>query len=237
VLQTVPMLSRRTLLIASATAAIAAACGSETKLAGREPVDPDGSAPFKPSGAKNPPKEKVPTKLAMVGDSITLGSQPALELVLADIGFTDVTINAETSRRIVVGGRKPMPGLDVVTFAAASDPPDLWVIELGTNDAGLYSTDEEYLGLVDAILAEIPDNDPLVWMSTYREDHLDGCVQFNAVLAKRLDERGNATVGGWYEQCLDTDGSILQSDGVHPDEIGRLIFADTVRQAIAARLG
>ncbi len=231
------MLSRRTLLLAGATAAIVAACGSETKLAGREPVDPDGSAPFKPSGAKNPPKEKVPTKLAMVGDSITLGSRPALELVLADIGFTDVTINAETSRRIVVGSKKPIPGLDVVTFVDASDPPDLWVIELGTNDAGLYSTDDEYRGLVDAILAEIPDDDPLVWMSTYREDHLDGCVQFNAVLSKRLDERGNATVGDWYDQCLDTDGSILQGDGVHPDETGQLIFADTVRQAIAARLG
>jgi lysophospholipase L1-like esterase len=230
------MLSRRHALLAGA-AAVLAACGSETKLAGREPVDPDGSAPFKPSGAKNPPKEQVPTKLAMVGDSITLGSQAALEIVLADIGFTDVAINAETSRRIEVGGTKPMPGLDVVTFIAASDPPDLWVIELGTNDAGLYSTDEEYGGLIDAILAVIPDDDPLVWMSTYREDHLDGCVQFNGVLAARLRDRGNATVGRWYEQCADTDGEILQGDGVHPDDTGRLVFADTVRQAIAARLG
>src|SRR4051794_36721096 len=162
----------------------------------------------------------------MVGDSITAGSKPALEAVLGEMGFTDISINAEKNRRIEIGGKKPTPGLDVVKFIAAKDPPDMWVIALGTNDAGLYSDVADYQKIIDDMLEYIPEELPLVWINTYRDDHLDGCVQFNQVLQDTMKARGNATVGQWYQQCTQSDQKILSKDGVHPNDDGVLVFAD-----------
>ncbi|MEO7398183.1 MAG: GDSL-type esterase/lipase family protein [Ilumatobacteraceae bacterium] len=184
----------------------------------------------------NPEPAKVPESVVMVGDSISALSEPALDLVLGAMGFQTVTINAEPSRRIEVGRRNPTNGLDVVTFVAGASPPDMWVIALGTNDAGLYATDEEYQGLIDGILAAIGNDVPLVWVNAYRNDHLDGCRQFNELLEETLDERGNATIADWYQLCVDNSSAILTGDGVHPNNDGILVFADTVRAAIATQL-
>jgi hypothetical protein len=178
----------------------------------------------------------VPASIAMVGDSITALSKEALDAVLKQMGFADVTVNAEPSRRIEVGGKKPMPGLDVVKFIQASSPPAMWVIALGTNDAGLYATDEDYQSLIDDVLAAVPEKVPLVWVSTYRDDQLKGCEQFNLLMRKSLKDRGHATVGEWYQQVTKSKGAILTDDGVHPNGDGILVFADTVRAAIAAEL-
>jgi lysophospholipase L1-like esterase len=173
----------------------------------------------------------------MVGDSITERSKPALEAVLKDIGFQDVEINAERSRRIEVGAKKPTPGLAVVKYIAGASRPDMWVIALGTNDAGLYENDSDYEKLIGDILAVIPEKTPLVWINTYRNDHLDGCEQFNGTLLRLLKDRGHATVGEWFQQCTQPDRKILDGDGVHPNEDGVLVFADTVRRAVLAELG
>ena len=173
----------------------------------------------------------------MVGDSITVLSKDALQLVLADLGILTITINGEKSRRIEVGYKKPLPGVDVVKFIAHSGPsPDMWILALGTNDAGLYSTDSEYQGLIDDMLTAIPDHAPLVWMNVYRNDQLAGCEQFNALLRTTLMKRGNATVGEWFQQVTKTKESILSHDGVHPNANGVLVFADTIRTAVVAQM-
>jgi len=235
-------MSRRTLLLA-AMASAAAACSS-TRAA-----QPDGttvpqlvsgipaSAPAGAlSGVANPPKSKVPGSVVMVGDSITALSKDALTSVLGVVGFAKVTIDAEPSRRIEIGSKKPKPGLDVIKFIAAKDPPQMWVIGLGTNDAGQFATDAEYKSLIDDVLAQIPTTAPLVWMTVYRSDHLPGCVQFNNVLRLTLKDRGNATIADWYQQCVTNKATILSGDGVHPNASGILVFADTIRTAIAQRL-
>lgn len=215
-----------------------AACSSKRELTGpaiNNPASPiDASGVLAQSG--DPAVASVPESVVMVGDSITAGSQVALDSVLTAMAFKTVTINAERSRRIQVGKRKPTNGLDVVKFVEGSDPPEMWVIALGTNDAGLYSTDEEYQGLIDSVLEVIGPEVPLVWVNTYREDHLDGCVQFNGLLRTTLEDRGNATVADWYTQCIRSASDILSGDGVHPNDNGTLVFADTVRGAIVNRL-
>jgi lysophospholipase L1-like esterase len=178
----------------------------------------------------------MPASIAMVGDSITALSKDAIEAVLKDMGFAVVTVNAEPSRRIEIGSKKPMPGLDVIRYIQASTPPAMWVIALGTNDAGLYSTDDEYQTLIDDVLAAIPTKVPLVWVSTYRKDQLKGCEQFNLLMRKALKDRGNAVVAEWYQQVAKTKGAILTQDGVHPNADGILVFADTVRAGITSEL-
>ena len=233
------LITRRSLLLAAAVTTVAA-CSSRRDLSGPpvNPASPIDANPLDASGARskpNPDVDKVPASIALIGDSIAAQSEVALDAVLTGIGFASVTINAEPSRRIEIGGRKPVSGLDIVTFVEGADPPEMWVIALGTNDAGLYSTDEEYQGLIDSLLQVIGDDVPLVWVNAYREDHLDGCVQFNNLLRESLDDRGNATVADWYLQCVAPASDIL-TDGVHPNDRGILVFADTVRAAIATRL-
>lgn len=179
----------------------------------------------------------MPASIAMVGDSITALSKEALEAVLTQMGFPVVTVNAEPSRRIEIGGKKPMPGLDVIRYIQASAPPAMWVIALGTNDAGLYASDGDYQGLIDDVLAAIPKKVPLVWVSTYRKDQVKGCEEFNLLMRKALKDRGNAAVAEWYQQVMKSKGGILTQDGVHPNADGILVFADTVRAAITAELG
>jgi lysophospholipase L1-like esterase len=239
--------SRRTLLLGAAAAALAA-CTSKTGLDGPTAAaeDAGGGVGADPAGAvvggvrlddePNPDVARVPASMVMIGDSISALSQTRLDEVLGSIGFGTVTINAESSRRIEVGEKKPTNGLDVISFIAAANRPEMWVIELGTNDAGLYASDADYQGLIDAMLDVIGADAPLVWVNTYREDHLDGCAQFNGLLQRSLDARGNATVADWYQQCITNAETILTDDGVHPNETGIAVFADTVRAAIARQL-
>ncbi len=243
-LQTDPVISRRHLLFAAAATTVAA-CSSKRDLT-QPIVNPanatnsgDQANPVDASAVltqPNPTEDKIPASVVMVGDSISALSQEALDAVITDMGFETVTINAESSRRIEIGRKNPTNGLDIVSFINGADPPEMWVIALGTNDAGLYATDEEYQGLIDEMLDVIDDDTPLVWVNTYRDDHLDGCVQFNNLLKATLAERGNATVADWYQQCVARASDILTDDGVHPNKNGILVFADLVRSAIATRL-
>jgi hypothetical protein len=238
------LIDRRTLLL-GALATAAAACTSKNdgaNDAAEEAATPIQVAPGETvslgqiEAKPTVPRERVPKSVVMVGDSITALSQATLEAVLSNIGFQSVTVNAEPSRRIEVGSKKPMPGLDVVKFIAASSPPEMWIIALGTNDAGLYANNDDYTDLIDDMLGAIPTKVPLVWISVYRHDQLEGCDQFNLLVRAALKKRGHATMGDWNQQCAKSEESILTHDGVHPNANGILVFADTVRAAVAAEL-
>ena len=230
-------IDRRTLLLGAMATAVAACSSGGKQSSGVAPIGTVGlGAANAVAPANNPPKNKVPGSLAMVGDSITALSQVALEAVLKQMGFATITVNAEPSRRIGVGSKKPMAGLPVITFIEASTPPDMWVVALGTNDAGLYANDSDYQALIDDVLKVIPAGDPLVWVSTYRHDQLKGCEQFNLLMRSSLRARGKATVAEWYQTVTKSKESILTQDGVHPNSDGILVFADTVRAAIATQL-
>ena len=117
----------------------------------------------------------------MVGDSITVGSQDELEDGFAALGLPDVEINAESGRRMLVDGRSTS-GLDgVAEVLAECDPPDLWVVALGTNDVANYRGDE-YGPAITELLAAIPAGAPLIWVDTYLDSSPDESAAFNDVL-------------------------------------------------------
>lgn len=236
-LQTCPVLiSRRNLLLAAVATSVAA-CSSKRELG--QPVD-NPASPVDAAGVPvlaKPDPARVPASLVMVGDSISALSEDALHAVITDMGFGTVTINAEPGRRIEVGRTNPTNGLDVVTFIAGADRPGMWVIGLGTNDAGGYATDEEYKGLIVSLLEVIGGDVPLVWVNAYRKDNPAGCRQFNKVLDETLKDRGNTSVADWYQLCVDKGSEVLTDDGVHPNTNGILAFANIVRSAIVTCLG
>ena len=79
---------------------------------------------------------------------------------------------------------------------ADDDPPDLWVIALGTNDVANYAP-EEYRPAIVELLAAVPADAPLVWVDTYLDEHQDLSALFNVELRTALGERGQATVVDW----------------------------------------
>jgi lysophospholipase L1-like esterase len=182
-------------------------------------VPPGGPAiDLTPSAGRGGGREVV-----VIGDSITVASAP---LILAGAGAidADVTVLAEINRRITVGN-DPAAGTDVIAEVLSGSDPDVVVVALGTNDIGKYGSIEEYAAEIDALVDELPEDLPLVWINTYLSRTPDDSAAFNAALIETLSERGNATIGRW--SSIAQQGGMLR-DGVHPTEDGEQRFADLV---------
>jgi lysophospholipase L1-like esterase len=124
----------------------------------------------------------------------------------------------------------PSSGVDAVSDIAGEDPPDLWVIALGTNDVANYEP-EEYRRAIDELLAAVPPGVPVVWVDTYLEEHRDRSALFNVELREALAERGQSTVVDWA--AIASQEGVL-SDGVHPSGFGIEQFTERVVDAVDA---
>jgi lysophospholipase L1-like esterase len=197
--------------------------------------DDGGTVPLF-SGAVPPAAEAIdlrPTSsgpihdVAMVGDSITVASMSQLEDMASGLGV-DLTIRAEVGRRIAEGS-PPAPGTLIVEEVLADDTPDLWVIALGTNDLGKYSSSVDYQVPIDELLALIPPGVPVAWIDTYIEANPEAASQFDDALTAALRARGRATIGDWSDVA--TQEGML-SDGIHPTDDGAQRFATVVQGEI-----
>ena len=171
----------------------------------------------------------------MVGDSITKASSRSLTAVLEARGYTDITIEAEVSRRIAVGDGKgePLSGVKTLfTMISEGVSPDVWAIAMGTNDVGKYNKVDDYAALIDQMMS-MPEADvPIVWVDVYNPNQLAGTKMFNLVLRERAAARGNTIVQSWFDLASDPKEKILRTDHIHPNEKGTLVFADLVSAAL-----
>jgi lysophospholipase L1-like esterase len=232
-------ISRRTLLRAGASTgllAALAACGDAGVRSSAS--DKNGTKPAtapSATGVGRLPAQQQRTKFGMVGDSITKASSSSLKSVLDQQGFTDVRIEAEVSRRIVVGDGKsePLSGVKTLfTMMADGVKPDIWAIAMGTNDVGKYDNAAAYGALIDQMLS-LPDAKvPIVWVDVYNPNQLAGTKMFNLVLRERAKARGNTTVLSWFALASNPKQNILRTDHIHPNEKGALVFADLVSTAL-----
>jgi lysophospholipase L1-like esterase len=226
-------LSRRSLLVAAF--AVAAGCSSD-RTAGSPStvVTPLAAAP--PEASIPAIRQATVRSLAMVGDSITFRSKPALTQVFAAQGIGDVAIDAAVSRRIAVGNgkREPLNGEKVLSnMIAFGIRPDVFVIALGTNDAGVADPGS-FAQLIDTMLAMPPASTPVVWIDVYRPANLDQTKLFNEVLRQRAAARPYTTVASWFDLASDRGRKLLSSDNLHPNEAGQSAFAALVGNAVAA---
>jgi lysophospholipase L1-like esterase len=232
-------ISRRDLLRAGAATgflAAVAACGDAGVHSSASDKNGTVAQSVVPTGVgKLPAPEVTRTKFAMVGDSITKASSKSLTEVLGGQGFTDITIEAEVSRRITVGDGKGEPLSGVKTLSAMMEDgvaPDVWGIAMGTNDVGKYKEPEEYAALIDQMLSIPAANVPIVWVDVYNPNQLAGTKMFNTVLRERAAARGNTTVQSWFKLASDPKEQILGTDHIHPNEQGTVVFADLVSAAL-----
>ena len=173
------------------------------------------------------------TSVVVVGDSITQGSADEIRYVLAAQGFTDVTVDGLTSRRITVGGGgAPESGTQAIErLLDDGADPDVWIVALGTNDIGKYGSSDEYGAQVAELIDLLPDDRPLVWVDAYRDDYVDDSVVFDDALRAQLSDRDGTVVVSWFD-VASADPSILR-DGVHPKPAGRAMFAEVIGDGAA----
>lgn len=230
-------LSRRSLLTVGL--GLVAGCSTTKTFAG-----PEGSTPTADPDSTDETLETAPTKqlqitsVAIVGDSITAASTPALRAALSEMGIDDddIVIDGQTSRRIENGSGKNGRALSGVrTITALLDDgidPSAWVIALGTNDVGLFGTPQECSELIEKITDLLPPAVPLVWVNVYRSSDLRETRVFNEVLDEVMSARGDAVIADWYAVATDPDIDVLRSDDLHPNDEGELAFAELVVQAL-----
>ncbi len=142
-------------------------------------------------------------------------------------------IDAQIGRRITVGeGGQPYPGTDIVEFIANSDPPDVWVIALGTNDIGQYPDAEEFGAQVQTLLDLLPDDAPLVWVDTWDgpastrpASSTTPCATWSVSATTRWSSTGSVTA---------TTRVSSPSDQVHPTPDGTLVFGQVVADGVTS---
>jgi len=184
--------------------------------------------------------------LVMVGDSITVASMPALQDVFARLGFDNVIIEAQESKRTADGGQSNPSGVSIASGLVESiesgesaewddDPADhsneLWVVALGTNDINQYSDPVERAAAINEMLDAVPVEATVVWVDTYIRNRPDGTDEINDTIIDRVGRRGNSVIARW-SAVADDDGN-LRTDGVHPRDQGSIVFADTVADTIS----
>ena len=172
---------------------------------------------------------------ALVGDSISYLCRAALEAELTAAGFGRVDFDAMPGRRIAEGDS---PGLAVLDLAAASGlDPDVWIVELGTNDIAKYAGAPAYAELIDLVVQRIPAQTPLVWVDTYSSFFLAEAELFNATLRTSVAPRTGSAVADWYAKCVELGPTTLVPDGLHPVESGFEIFAKVAVAPISIVVG
>jgi lysophospholipase L1-like esterase len=177
--------------------------------------------------------------VVMIGDSITNGARPFIEERFGLLGL-DHVVEAQDGKRMASSSGDNPSGADVAAVMAASGDGDhtdeVWVIALGTNDIGQYDTDDEIAAAVDAVLAEVPQEVPLVWVDTWVVDRPEEAEAVNTVIRQRVEQRGSSVLAPWT--AVAGDDGVLTGDGVHPTTDGADVFAfvvtDTVRRFLAS---
>jgi lysophospholipase L1-like esterase len=211
---------------------VAAGCSSEHGSAAIGPYGTDSTVAVPPtvSPATAAAADTIAVqRLAMVGDSITQGSQQKLEEAFSALGLRDVVINAEQGRRMTASNSISSGVEGIKKVLAKGAPPDLWVIALGTNDVANLQP-QDYPAAVNELLAAIPAGAPVLWVDCYLDKYPDLSKQFDTALRQVLAARGNARVVDWATVAAE-DGVLR--DGIHPSGFGIDEFTRRVSTAVA----
>ncbi len=174
---------------------------------------------------------------AIVGDSITKSAIQELAATLPGI-----SISAYQARTMAT----PLNTDDAVH--AILDSPgfltgrSIRVIALGTNDVwGLQLTRDELLRDVQSLLELVGAGGDaellVVWVLPSMDDPIDEVTReqlewLNGVIRSEVDERSCAFAVEWGSVIASRESELLQSDGVHLTEAGRVEFAEFVRRSL-----
>jgi hypothetical protein len=197
---------------------LGAACSDDPSNA--PPTNPPEDAVSQDGSAPNASHQSEGQRIvAIIGDSITVGSQ---EELVATMPLDDVEV-------IATSGIRLGPQREAITFAVAAQP-DVLVIELGTNDVPMYTP--EFLDAIDEVLDETDALPCVRWVTVYVPGADDAVEAINEHLDDATDDHDNLELIDWFT-LVDDDPSLLSADGLHPNEEGQQVLADAVAASVA----
>ena len=167
-----------------------------------------GAAPTAPAGGR---------RVVIIGDSISFGTQEEYPLAMPN---DDVQVIATPGIRL--GAQR-----GEITKAVA-ERPDVLVIELGTNDVPVYTP--AFLDEIDEVLDETDDLPCVVWVNVFVSKFAASAEDVNDHLAEAADDHANLQIVDWFT-LVDDDPSLLEADGLHPNEDGQGVLALAVATA------
>ena len=175
---------------------------------------PDLLRGIPPAGAAAAAASNDTGFVAVIGDSLTVGTQPYQADDLRGAGWESATLNAYVSRGIATKmDSDPNTGLtavDAVRWSGAE--PDLWIVALGTNDAGLVGM-SGYPALIARMLDHIGDR-PVLWVNIYLPRNSGRQAAWNAALDDAAAARRQLRVFDWAS-IAGAHPAWLTTDGVH----------------------
>ncbi|TFH20416.1 MAG: hypothetical protein E4H05_02375 [Acidimicrobiales bacterium] len=182
------------------------------------------------------------TRVWMIGDSLTVGSAPAIRSGLGRMALEAELVDGVNNRRIAATA--PISGvLAARSIRAANGEANCWVIALGTNDIsnGVTTTTRARAAVAEMLREVTPD--ARVWWVNLDFGSLDDSTlypdatrTFNAVLDERAASDPRFGVIDWYtlaeghpEWFLKPDGT---ADAVHVNASGYAARAAQVVEVI-----
>lgn len=195
----------------------------------RAEVTTTAPRPAPPAPVPSGPRPRtVAGRVAVVGDSLTVGARAGLEAAADRLGFT-LAVSAEEGRRI------PEAVDDLSRLAPRAD---VVVVALGTNDAADRGFDPaDAPGLVTMALATVPKDVPVLWVDVWRDPDSDAGADAEAV-NRALEAAGRAgrlEVLRWSDRIA-ADPELVGDDGVHLTDEGYLARAAFIADAVAEHL-
>jgi hypothetical protein len=183
-----------------------------------------------------PPEPAVERPVVgVIGDSLAYSVATELGAQLRAAGL-DPVLDVAPGRQIATQGLEGQisSGLEVAETLRPVEP-DVWVVQLGTNDVALQPLDQSrYAFWVIAQLETIGSDAPVVWVNVHRADRPVESAAFDAVLALLDAERSQLRVADWA--VVATTEPVLAPDGVHLADDGGGRFAGVIVDAVVAAL-
>ncbi len=177
--------------------------------------------------------------VAVVGGSLTQDMSASLTLNMQQSRWREVVINTETGRLIQEAEEsESLDGVEAIELIRDQEnPPDLYVIDLGTADLPYVKTTEDADDLITAIMKATPDDSQVVWVNTYVPAWSSATDIFNDALRARENQSSQTRIseinwGGYVASHPD----LMQADGIHYTVDGNAQRAAFVVYGIEAAL-
>lgn len=129
----------------------------------------------------------------MIGDSLTIGTLPYQADAFSDVGWGHTAIDAYGSRGVKTKLKSDLhTGLTAIdAVRAKAGDSELWVVALGTNDAGIFGK-PKHADLINSMIDRIGTAHYVMWVNIYLPENQPRQEYWNtsleSVAADRPDE-------------------------------------------------
>jgi lysophospholipase L1-like esterase len=172
------------------------------------------------------------TRVSVIGDSLTIGTMPYQSAAFSNAGWGHSAIDAYNSRGVRTKLKKDhYTGVTSVdAIRATSGDSDLWVIALGSNDAGIYAK-AKHAEVIGMMMDKIGSGHTVMWVNVYLPKAAPRQEHWNSALATVAKERGDEMFVFDWASLAEKNPHWLADDQVHYTNKGYLQRASAIAQA------